>query len=195
MILGYHPLCVCAQVLSLATPWTIAHQAPLSMEFYRQEYWSGLAFPSPGDLPNPRIQPTSLVSLALAVQFSHSIMSDSLWPHGLQCARLPCSSPSPGVCSNWCPLSQWCHSTISFSVAPFPFYPESFIRVFSDESALCIRWPKYWSFSFNISPSNVYSGLISFRFDWLVQGSPKDSQESSPAPQFESINSLVLSLL
>ena len=107
MILGYHPLCVCAQVLSLATPWTIAHQAPLSMEFYRQEYWSGLAFPSPGDLPNPRIQPTSLVSLALAVQFSHSIMSDSLWPHGLQHTRLSCPSPISGTCSNAYPSSQW----------------------------------------------------------------------------------------
>ena len=70
------------------------------------------------------------------------------------------------------------------------------IRAFSNESALCIRWPKYWSFSFNISPSNEHPGLISFRMDWLdvlaVQG---DSQESSPTPQFKSINSLVLSLL
>ena len=68
------------------------------------------------------------------------------------------------------------------------------IRVFSSELALCIKWPKYWSFSFNISPSNEYLGLISFR-DWLVGSpfSPRDSQESSPAPQFKSINSLVLS--
>ena len=73
------------------------------------------------------------------------------------------------------------------------------IRVFSNELALCIRWPKYWSFSFSISPSE-YSGLISFRIDWfdlLVWSpcSPRDSQESSPAPQFESINSSVLSYL
>ena len=69
------------------------------------------------------------------------------------------------------------------------------IRVFSDESALCIRWPKYWSFNFSISPSNEYSGLISFR-DGLV-GSPccpKDSQVSSPTPQFKSINSSAVSL-
>ena len=69
------------------------------------------------------------------------------------------------------------------------------IRVFSNESALCIRWPKYWSFSFNISPSNEHPGLISFRMDWLdllvVQGTLK----SSPTPQFKSINSLVLSFL
>ena len=74
------------------------------------------------------------------------------------------------------------------------------IRVFSSESALRIRWPKYWSFSFNISPSNEHSGLISFRMDWLellaVQGTLKSLlQESSPKPQFKSINSLVLSFL
>ena len=70
------------------------------------------------------------------------------------------------------------------------------IRVFSRESVLCIRWPKYWSFSFSISPSNGYSGLTSFRMDWLdLLAVPRDSQESSPAPQFESIISLVFSLL
>ena len=74
------------------------------------------------------------------------------------------------------------------------------IRVFSSESVLHIRWPKYWSFSFNISPSNEHSGLISFRMDWLelcaVQVSFKSLlQESSPTPQFKSINSLMLSFL
>ena len=68
------------------------------------------------------------------------------------------------------------------------------IRVLSNESVLWIRWPKYWSFSFRISPSNEYSGLISFRMDWL-DPSPRDSQESSPTPQFKSINSSVLSFL
>ena len=68
------------------------------------------------------------------------------------------------------------------------------IRVFSNELALHIRWPKYWSFSFNISPSNEYSGLISFRMDWSPC-CPRDSQGSSPTPQFKSINSLALSLL
>ena len=65
------------------------------------------------------------------------------------------------------------------------------IRVFSNESTLHSRWPKYWSFSFSINPSNECSGLISFRIDW----SPRDSQEFSPTPQFKSINSLALSLL
>ena len=79
------------------------------------------------------------------------------------------------------------------------FLPSIFlsIRVFSNESALCIRWPKYWSFSFNISPANEHPGLISFRMDWLdllaVQGT--HSQESSPTPHFKSINSLALSFL
>ena len=93
--------------------------------------------------------------------FSHSVMSDSLQPHRLQHARLPCPSLFPRVCSNSCPLSQWCHLTIS-SCHPL-LLPSIFpsIRVFSSESALRIRWPKYWSFSFSISPSNEYSGLIS----------------------------------
>ena len=93
-------------------------------------------------------------------------MSDSLWPHGPQHARPPCPSPTPGVYSDSCPLSQWCHPTIS-SCCPLlpPFFPS--IRVLSSESALRIRWPKYWSFSFSISRSNEYSGLISFGIDWL----------------------------
>ena len=69
------------------------------------------------------------------------------------------------------------------------------IRVFSNESALCIRWPKYWSLSFSISPSNEYSGLISFRIDWLDLLAVQGTLKSSPTPQFKSINSLVLSFL
>ena len=82
---------------------------------------------------------------------------------------------------------------------PLVLLPSIFpsFRIFSNESALCIRWPKYWSFSFNISPSNEHPGLISFRMDRLVGSpcSPRDSQQSSPTPQFKSINSLVLSFL
>ena len=78
---------------------------------------------------------------------------------------------------------------------PSSIFPS--IRVFSNESALRIRWPKYWSFSFNTSPSHEHSGLIFFRMDWLdlLAVSPRDSQESSPTPQFESINSSALSFL
>ena len=106
-------------------------------------------------------------------------MSDSFQPHELQYARPPCPSPTPGVYSNPCPLSQWCHPTISSSVVPILLLPSIFpsIRVFSNESALLIMWPKYWSFSFNISPSNEHPGLISFRMDWFdllaVQGTVK----------------------
>ena len=81
------------------TSWTVAHQSPLPMGFSRQEYWSGLPFSS--------------------VQFSRSVMSDSLQPHESQHARPPCPSPSPGVHSNSHPLSRWCHPAISSSVFPF----------------------------------------------------------------------------
>ena len=103
---------------------------------------------------------------AISVQFSCSVVFDSLQPHGLQHARPPCPSPAPGVHPNSCPLSQWCHPTIS-SCRPLLLLPTIFpsIRVFSNESALRIRRPKYWSLSFNISPSNEHPGLISFRMD------------------------------
>ena len=118
--------------------------------------------------------------ILLSVQFSSSVVSNSLRRHGLQHAGLPCLSPTSGAYSNSCPLSQWCHPTISSSIyLPCLLLPSIFpsIRVFSKESVLRIRWPKYWSFSFRISPSNEYSGLISFRvncFDLLaVQGTHK----------------------
>ena len=69
------------------------------------------------------------------------------------------------------------------------------MRVFSNDSVLHIRWPKYWIFSLSISPSNEYSGLISFRIDWFDPLAVRDSQESSPTPQFKSINSSVISFL
>ena len=166
-------------------------------------------------------------------------MSDSLQHHGLSHARLPCPSPSPRVCSNSCPLSWWCHPTISSSVVPFSSFlqscsaSESFptsqpftsggqssgasasasvlpmniqdwfllrltglisllskrlSRVFSNESALRIWWPKYWNVSFSLSPSSEHPGLISFKMDWLdllaVQGTLKSllQHNSSKAP-------------
>ena len=119
------------------------------------------------------------IIIILSVQFSCSVMYDTLRLHGLQHSRLPCPSPTPRTCSNSCPLSQWCHRIIS-SFYPFLLLPSIFpsIRVFSKELALRIRWPKYWSFSFSISSSDEYSGLISFRIDWLdlltVQGTLKN---------------------
>ena len=104
-----------------------------------------------------------------SVQLCSSVMSDSLRPHGLQHTKPPCPSPTPKAYSNSCPLSCCCNPTISSSVVPFsscpPILPS--ISVFSNESLPHIRWPKYWSFSFNISPSNEYSQLICFRIDWL----------------------------
>ena len=97
----------------------------------------------------------------------------TLQPHKPQHAWPPCLSPTPGVYPNLCPLSRWCHPTIC---CPSLLLPSIFpsIRVFSNESALCIRWPNYWSFSFNISPSSGHPGLISFRMDPLaVQGTLK----------------------
>ena len=105
-------------------------------------------------------------------------MSNSLQPHGLQHARLPCPSLSPGACANSCPLAMpsnhliLCHPLLLL-LSVFPS-----IRVSSSELVLRVRWPKYWSFSFSISPSKEYSGLISFRIDWLdllaVQGTLKN---------------------
>ena len=144
----------------------------------------------------PRDSTLYLLAL-LSVQFSRSVVSDSLGPHESQHTRPPCPSPTPGVHSNSRPWSQWCHPAISSSVFPFSSCLQSLpALVFSNESTLCMRWPEYWSFSFSIVPSKEHPGLISFRMDWLdllaVQG---DSQESSPAPQFKSINSSALSFL
>ena len=130
-------------------------------------------------------------------------MSDSLQTHGQQQARLPCPSPTPelahGVAHGVAHVHQVndviqpFHPLTSLSPPP-SIFPS--IRVFSNGSHLHIRWLKFWGFSFNISLSSEYSGLISFRMDWL--GSPccpGDSQESSPTPQFKSINSSALSVL
>ena len=127
--------------------------------------------------------------VSCSVQFSHSVVFNSLWPHGLQHARPPCPSrglPKLMSIESVMPSSHLilCHPLF----LPPSFFPS--IRVFSNESALHIRWPKYWSFSFNISPSNEYSGLISFRMDWLdllaVQGSLKS------LPQYHSLKASIL---
>ena len=163
------------------------------MEFPRQEYWSGLPFPTPGVFltqgSNPHLmlgrwifaieppgKPKRLTQFS-SVQFNRSVISDSLKPHGLQHARLPCPSPTPGACLNSCPSVMPSNHLIL--CRPLFLPPSIFpsVRVFSSESVLHVRWPKYWSFSFSISPSNEYSGLISFRIDWLdllvVQGTLK----------------------
>ena len=112
-----------------------------------------------------------------SVQFSHSVMSDSLLPHESQHARPPRPSSTSRIHSDSWPSSQWCHPAISSSVVPFSSCPQSLpASVFSNESTLHRRWPKYWSFSFSIIPSKEIPGLI-FRMDWLyllaVQGTLK----------------------
>ena len=114
------------------------------------------------------------------IQFSSVAQSClTLLPHGLQHTRPPCPSPTPRVCSNYMSIKLVMPSNQLILFHPLLLQPSIFpsIRVFSNESVLPIRWPKYWSFSFNISPSNEYSGLISFRMDWLdllvVQGTLK----------------------
>ena len=113
-----------------------------------------------------------------SVQFHRSVISDSLWPDGLQHARPPCPSPTPGVYPNSCPLSQWCHPTISSSVVPFSSHLQSFLASGSfQKSQLFASGGQSIGFSFSLSLSNEYSGLISFRMDCLdllaVQGTLK----------------------
>ena len=112
-----------------------------------------------------------------SVQSSRSVVSDSLRPHGPQHARPPCPSPTARVYSNSCPLSQWCHPTISSSVIPFSSHLQSFPASRSFQVSSLHQVAKVLDFSFNISPSNEYSGLISFTMDWLdllaVQGTLK----------------------
>ena len=166
--------CIKVKVKSLShvrlftPPWTADYSALPSIVFPRQEYWSGccclLRLAASISPPSPPPQRFS------SVQWLNHV---SLWLHGLQDARLPCPSPTPEACSNSCLLSLWwlCHPLLLLA-STLPS-----IRVFSNESVLCIRWPKYWSFSFSNSASNDYSGLISFRMDWFdlltVQGTLK----------------------
>jgi len=258
--------CVFSCVRLFVTPWTTARQASLSMEFSRQEYWSGLPFPTPRDLPNPGIKPVSLVSPALAGEFlttaplgksldlktthwismfpsvgasillqsanlpvmgqcpvcpvtgicnflltsfpwcyglsfhrikgqgrgwiwmrlsvkipynldlcsnydllllfSHSVVSNSLRLHGMQHVKLPCPSPSPRACSNSCPLSWWCHPTISSSVIPFFSCLQSF-----PASRSFLMSQVFASSGQSIVISTSASGLLMNIQDWFPLGS------------------------
>ena len=184
-------------------------QAPLSLGFFRQEYWSGFPFPSPGDLPDLGIEPASLKSLVLAEGFfttsttwkalSCALMASeahllhchlhlccccsvgkscpTLPPYKLQHTRLLCPSLFLGVCSNSCPLSQWC-PTISSSVSPFSSCPQSFPTSGSFPVSQLFA-SKYWSFSFSICPPSDYSVFrVDFLWDWLIWSPccPRDSQ-------------------
>ena len=129
-------------------------------------------------------------------QFSHSVVSNSLRPHGLQLTRLPCPSPTPGACLNSCPSSRWCHPTISSSVISFSIFNLSqhqglFQWVSSSHQvAKVLEFQlQHQSFQWTLRTDLLYDGLVE------SPCSPRDSQESSPTPQFKSINSSVLSFL
>ena len=112
-----------------------------------------------------------------SVYFSRSVMSDSFRPHGLP-ARLPCPSPTPEVCSNSCPLSWWCHPTISSSVAPSPpAFNLSQHQGLSNEFALCIMWWKYWSSSFSISPFDESHFRISINKEREIKSIGEDVEK------------------
>ena len=141
--------------------------------------------------------PKRTYSLALSFQFIHSIMSNSLQHHGLQHARLPCPSPPPRACSNSCPLTWWCHPTISSSVVAFfsclqsfpasGSFPRSQFFASGGQSTGA-------SASASVFPMNI-QGWFPLGWTGLISLQSKDSQESSPTPQFKSINSPALSFL
>ena len=131
-----------------------------------------------------------------SVQFSRSVVSSSLQPHELKHSRPPCPSSTPGVHP---PISieSVMQSNHLILYRPLLLLPSIFpsIRVFSNESTLRMRCPKYWSFSFSIIPSKEIPGLISFRMDWLDLLGVQGTLKSPPTPQFKSINSSALSFL
>jgi len=134
---------------------------------------------------------------AESVQFSHSVVSNSLWPHGLQHGRFPCPSPTPRACSNARPLSRWCHPTISFSVVSFFSCLQSFSASWSFPMS---QFFTSGGQSIGVSASasmlsmNIQDWFLLVWTSWISLQS-KDSQQSSPTPQFKSINSSALSFL
>ena len=177
-------MCVClsahvpSRIHLFETLRTVAHQSPLSMGFHRQGYWRGLPFPTPGDLPDPgmNLHLTTSTTFGSVKLLSHVRLFASPWTAAHQASPSITNSQSLlklmsielVMPSNHLIL---CHPRLLLPL----IFPS--IMVFSNESVLRIKWPKYWSFSFSISPSNEYSGLISFRMDWLdllaVQGTLK----------------------
>ena len=130
-------------------------------------------------------------------QFSHSVMPDSLWLHGLQHSRLPCPSPTPGAYSNSCPLSRWCHPIISSSIVPFSSCLQFFPASGSFQMSQCFAsggQSIVVSASASVLPMNIQDWFPLGWTGWISLQS-KDSQESSPTPQFKSLSSLTLSFL
>ena len=133
---------------------------------------------------------------ACSVQFSCSVMSSSLWPHGLQHDRLPCPSPTPRVYSNSCALNWWCHPTISSSVVPFSSCPQSFPVAGSFQMSQFFKsgdWSTGFSASASVLPMNIQN-WFPLRWTGWISLQSKGLSRSSPVPQFKSINSSALSL-
>ena len=218
----------CSVVSDSVAPWTVAYQAPPSLEFSRQDSWSGLPFPSPGELTDPGIKPRSPVlqadalperlsyqgSLSSSISDDKSKNNNGNYPKSILVYKALSTVSGIVIVQSLnsvrlfvTPWTAACQDFLSFIISwsllklmsielvmpsnhftlcrPLLLLPSIFpsIRVFSNESALLIRWSKYWGFSFSIGPSNKYSALISFRNDWFdllaVQGT---SQEPSAAP-------------
>ena len=164
---------------------------------------SALAEEVQGKVSWPR--PLEQVTSKLSTSFQCSSVTQScppghsLWPHGLQHTRPLCPSPTPGVYSNLMSIESVMPSNHLILCHPLLLPPSIFpiIRAFSGKLVLCIRWPKYCSFSFSISPLNEHSGLISFRMDWLdllvVQGTLKNLRQhhSSKASILQCSSSLI----
>ena len=145
---------------------------------------------TPGHPVHHQLPEFTQTRVQYSVQFSFSVMSNSEtpWTAAHQAFLSKTNTQSlPKLTS----IESVMPSSHLFLCCPLLLPPS----IFPNESALCIRWPEYWSFSFSISPSNEYSGLISFRMDWLDLPAVQGTQESSPTPQFKSINPLALSFL
>ena len=174
---------------TLCDPIDSSPPSSLSLAFSRQEHCSRLPFPSP--------RRESEVAQFSSVKFSHLAMSDSLRPHELQPARPPCPSPTPGVYSNSCPQSGWCHPVISSSVIPFSFCPQSLPASgsFPMSQLFTLGGQSIGvSASATVLPVNTQDWSPLGRTGWISLQS-KGLSESSPIPQFKSINSLALSFL
>ena len=168
---------ICPLRHSCPCPWVIAH-----------------SFPQIHTLHDLSIS----VVLIPVSQFSRSVMSNSLWPHGLQHVRPPCPSPTPGAYSNSCPLTQWCHPNISSSVVSFSTRLQYFpaIQSFPMSQFLASSHQRIdVSASASVLLMNIQDLIHVGWTGWISPCSPRDSQESSPTPQFKSINSSVLSFL
>ena len=170
---------------SIATPWTVVHHALLSLGFSRQEYWSALPYPSPGNLSDPGIEPTSPALAAgffntfSSVQFSGSVMFNSFMTPWTAAHQASLSFTIFWSLLKLMSIELVMSSNQLILYCPFILLPSNFlsIRLFSNEFALCFKWAKYWGYSFSISPSNEYFELICFRIDWLdllaIQGTLK----------------------